>query len=268
VTTDVDVWNKALGAMGSRSTVASLQEQSAEANACALRYNDLRDQLLRAANWGFALGDATLALLRAAPGTPENSASTATTWNPSLPSPPWLYSYAYPTDCLRFRGVLPPVFYGGSGAVPISPVQSYIQAPFGGPARERHWRQASEPDGNGNQQRVINTNVSQALGSYTRRIILPDSWDPEFGNALVYALAAELSIPLSGDKGLSDRNVKRVEQALSAARVTDANEGVENQNRMPDWIAIRGGNAGIAGNGIINGIDQGWDSVCIAGTVI
>jgi hypothetical protein len=269
VTTDVDICNRALGAMGTRSTIASLQEASAEAAACQLRYNDLRDQMLRAANWGFALGTAQLGLLRAAPGTPENSSGTQTTWTPALPSPPWLYSYAYPTDCIRFRGVKAPALYSTAGTVPLSPVQTYIQPPFGAPGDGMwRWQQAIEQNANGNPQRVINTNVSQALGGYTRQITLPDLWDVGFRQALIYALAAELSIPLSGDKGLRDRNVQGVKEALTAARVVDANEGEATQDRMPDWIRIRGGNAGYLGDTLTDWLNGGWDGIAIVGTDI
>ena len=51
---EVDICNEALSVMGSRSTIASLTENSAEAIQCNLRYETVRDQLLRLAPWAFA----------------------------------------------------------------------------------------------------------------------------------------------------------------------------------------------------------------------
>lgn len=247
MTTDTDICNQALGAMGTRSTIVSLSERSAEATACALRYNALRDDMLREALWGFARGSAVLGLLRAAPGTPENTASTATQWTPLFPTPPWLYSYAYPPDCIRFRTVLTSATYAPGGYPPISPVQTYDPP---GPMADRdgeRFQQSVEPDTTGNQQRVINTNARQAIGCYTRRLTLPDSWDPSFQQAFIYRLAAELSIPLSGDKALAKSNYEKALQKLTSVRVDDANEGTAQQNRLPDFIAIRNGAGGWRG---------------------
>jgi hypothetical protein len=241
MTTDVDICNRALQQMGTQSTIVSLSELSAEAAACALRYNNLRQRLLRAALWGFAKASGTLTLLRAAPGTPELPSTTAISWSAAFPTPPWQYSYAYPLDCLRFLGVqFPTIYASGSAGIPISPVQTYLQPPAADDEPKIPWEQAVEPDAFGNQQRVIHCDVSQALGVYTRDLLLPDQWDPAFQSAMVAALAAELSIPLSGDKGLYDRNTKAVRDILTEIRVMDANEGQAIDNRMPDALRARG----------------------------
>ena len=86
---DVDICNLALLHLGTRSTVSSLSEGSAEANACALVYPVTRDLLLTQHKWGFATRRAALADL----GNPPDD---------------WAYRYAYPTDCLLARAIYQP----------------------------------------------------------------------------------------------------------------------------------------------------------------
>ena len=111
MTSILDIANRALSAVGARSGAAgsvtalqSLNASSNEAFQVNLLLNPTRDDLLRAAHWNFARKTALLSLLKAAPGTPENS-STPTAWSSAYPPPPWLYSYGYPSDCLKMRSV-------------------------------------------------------------------------------------------------------------------------------------------------------------------
>ena len=82
MTTDADIANMALSRLGTRATIAALNENSAEARAIVTWYATVRDSLMRARDWNFSR--VTLAL--ASSGTPPAR---------------WGRSYAYPSDCLR-----------------------------------------------------------------------------------------------------------------------------------------------------------------------
>src|SRR5438045_8831417 len=98
---EVSICNRALQAIGTRTSIASLTEASVEARNCNLIYADTRDELLGMAYWNFAAKTAYLSLLKSAPGTPTNAASTASQWSSAFPAPPWLYEYVYPYDCIK-----------------------------------------------------------------------------------------------------------------------------------------------------------------------
>lgn len=83
--TDADIGNMALSRLGTRATIASLTENSAEARALNTWYATIRDDLLRAADWNFN----RVYLDLAESGTPPVR---------------WYYSYAYPSDALKIWG--------------------------------------------------------------------------------------------------------------------------------------------------------------------
>src|SRR5438270_202467 len=73
----------ALGHVGNSSQIASLTEKSNEARACALYYEQCRDEVLQAFPWPFA------------------TVITALTLVATDPTTEWGYSYRYPVDGLR-----------------------------------------------------------------------------------------------------------------------------------------------------------------------
>jgi hypothetical protein len=89
---DVQICSLALDAAGTRSTIASLQENSKEARACSRQYGPSLAAVLQAAHWNFARKQAGLTLLLDGTKTP-----------PDVVPQPWLYEYAYPDDCVQGR---------------------------------------------------------------------------------------------------------------------------------------------------------------------
>ena len=77
-----DICNLALGHLG-EAPIASMDDDSVAARACARHYPGTRDQLLRSHRWNFAQARATLTRLNEAPAFG------------------WSYQYALPSDCLR-----------------------------------------------------------------------------------------------------------------------------------------------------------------------
>lgn len=116
----IDIGNRALQALGSRTTMASLTEASNEAFQTNLVITQVRDELLRTAPWNCATNTAVLTYITSVPGTPENLFPAPPTWRKGLPAPPWAYEYQYPVDCLRPISIVPQFTTGFSGGVPIT----------------------------------------------------------------------------------------------------------------------------------------------------
>ena len=246
MTSEVDIANRALSAIGTRSQIASLDEGSNESIQCKLLLEPLRDEILRMAPWNCARNFTNLSLICAAPGTPENPTTGTPTWQKGIPPPPWSYEYAYPSDCLRPIYVVPQFTTGFSSGVPITTAVTGGAPAFwnGPPVRFQvaidQIGSGGKPDPNGQDQRVILTNQEQAILCYMRRVTNPDVWDDQFQQALVAALGARLAIALTGDKGLAQLGIQDANRYIMMARQTDGNEGLTINDVTPDWIRTRG----------------------------
>ncbi len=242
---EVQICNEALSLVGTRSTITSLSESSAEAQQCNLRYATVRDRILRLAPWNFAKKVDTAAMLKAAPGTPENTEASGV-WSNSWPPPPWCYSYTYPADCLLLRAVLPQPYVLESATTPIYPYTQVNVAPqFNRAAR---FSRGQDTDVNGNIVQGIFTNQNQAILCYTRRVTETGLFDTMFYSALVNALAGELSFPLTGETRQSQALYAQANSLIISARVSDANESMDVLDHTPDWLRVRGiGTQEIAG---------------------
>ena len=228
MTSAIDICNRALSMIGTRSTIASLDEASVEAQFCKIHYDNTRTSVLRVHNWSFARRQATLALIAAAAGMPENADGSG-----RIPLVPWSYEYAYPTDCLRVRAIYQPAAAGTAIPFIIS----------------------SDQDTAGNDIKVILTNQAQAILIYTADIPNPDLWDNEFADTMVAALAADLAIPLTGDKAIMAACLQIYNATLLQARTTDSVETPTNRENIPDWIAVRGySTSSQADSGFINSV--------------
>lgn len=86
--TETEICNLALSHLNYGVEIASLDEDTEEANACRRVYETARDELLRDYEWPFATKFAALAEVEADP-TDE-----------------WGYSYRYPSDCKFFRRIV------------------------------------------------------------------------------------------------------------------------------------------------------------------
>jgi len=82
----VKICNMALSHIGANSSIESLSEASAEAQACDIWYDFSRTQTLEANNWNFARKRLTLV-----------------THADDPPSGVWAYRYQYPSDCVMIR---------------------------------------------------------------------------------------------------------------------------------------------------------------------
>lgn len=226
MTSAVEICNRALGLIAARSTISALNENSPEANACAIWYPDARDWLLRTYRWNFARAQISMTLLQTAPGVDEQPASN-TIWSFA----PWAYEYAYPPDCLQFRYILPTWNAQPWTTLPVWFAQPPV--PF-----------AVSTDFNQGGQRikVIQTNQPLAVGLYT--VALTDAntglFDAGFIEALAYALAARIALPITGDKKIGGAMEQVAIQRALQAQASDGTEGLAQQDPMPDWFRVRG----------------------------
>jgi hypothetical protein len=142
MTSVTDICNRALQAIGTRTTVTDAElanETSNEAIQFNLVYENYRDDLLRMAPWNCAMRTANLTYISSVPGTPENSSPATNLWQPGQPAPPWAYEYQYPVDCLRAVMIIPANQTGFASGVPITTAVTGGAAAFwsGPPVRFR-----------------------------------------------------------------------------------------------------------------------------------
>ena len=235
--TIVNICNLALLSVASRSQISSLNDGSAEADACATLFNFVYTQLARTARWNCLQKQATLSMLAAAQGTPENPTGTST----PLPPTPWLYTYAYPSDCLAMRYIVPSypsTTVVGSG----SPTTFSNQAPTWLPTSGSQipFQVAYSTDTTGNPIQVIYTNQDIAQAVYTVNQPNPSVWDSLFTSAMVASLAAYLVPAINLNMALMQQSAAAAERLIMQARVADGNEGVTVVDHVPDWIRVRG----------------------------
>lgn len=129
MTTLVEITNRALQDIGTRTTISSMSENSNEAIQSNLVIEALRDEITRMAPWNAATDYVNLTYITSSPGTPENQTEATALWQKGQPPPPFAYEYQYPVQCLRPLWVVPQFQTGFSGGVPIT------TAVTGGPAQ-------------------------------------------------------------------------------------------------------------------------------------
>jgi hypothetical protein len=210
------------------------------------------DAVFRSAHWNSARKQATLTLLKAAHGTPENPSG-------ALPTPPipWRYEYGYPDDCLKVRFVIPrhhasetstPLMTNASGNHHHNVRTSLPFVP------------AIDTDTNGNQIKVILTNAPRAEAVYTARITNVDLWDPMLQNAVIGALGAWLCSPVSGSDEKKKLAIAMASGLITQARISDGNEGITSTDHTPDWMEVRNTGSNWGWSDRDGGYLAGWDS--------
>jgi hypothetical protein len=236
----IDIYRQALAKVGTRTTIASPDEDTPEGRQLRLFYPTVRQQAMRAANWGFCRWVANGTLLRAAPGTPENTASWDGIWTTSMPPAPWLYSYVLPADCLRMRQVAPQSASNDALAIPLFPDDVYAAPAARLPSAR--FEVGMDRDNNGKPTPAVLTNQSQALFVYTLDITNPQLFPSDFVETVSSALAGQICMQLGGDLNRTKILLQAANMAIEAARMADANQGHERREYMPDSIAARGTN--------------------------
>lgn len=205
ISSEVQVYNLALNAIGARSNISLPTEVSREAEVCNLWYSPVRDQILAAAPWPEATKIAYPALLA--------TADDEDAWLETEPRTGYAYVYAMPSDALRPRY--------------MSDFSRFLYTSYNG-------------------QRVLHSNTEDAILAYTSRLTNIALWDAELQMAIVYGLAANICMPLSGKPSRAKMLAEKANELIMNARVSAANTNNESYESIPDWIIARGFNHSIA----------------------
>lgn len=217
----VDVCNLAVARLGDAAEIVSIEppDGSAQAAHCARFLPMVRDSLLQAHAWGFALRREALAAITMPVGVSG-----------------WLYAYAMPNQCLQLLAVqagdASDDFIGATTDADDALRSSAAQAP--------HLVELT-PDG----AMVILTDTEGAVARFVKRIEDPTLWSPLFTESLSWRLAAAVAGPLlKGDAGMQQaRRCEEIAAAvLARARAQDAQQSrprVLSQPLASSWLSAR-----------------------------
>lgn len=222
MSSQVEIANMALDLIGTRSTISSFTEGSAEANAVSRHWSNAVDAILRSAHWNFARKQVALAVLKDA------------TQGQATPTP-WLYEYSYPSDCVLMRSIMPMIQI--SPVTPGTPAGTSPVAALGNPVK---FLTGTDLDFNGNPINVILTNQPQAIGVYTFRNTNTGMWDPLFVQAMAAYLGARICLALTGDKNTQRMALAEAQQYSLDAQKKNGDEGLTIIDGTPDWMRVRG----------------------------
>ena len=208
-TTETDICNLALAALGDEATVVSIDppEGSAQADHCAQWYPSARDTVLEAHDWKFASRRALGAAL-------------------TSPTPTWSYAYAKPNGALRVVAVLPP------GAT--------SDFDEGLTKNEQPFDLETLEDGT----EVIVTNQPDAVIRFTAAAVDPGKFPPLVVQAIVRLLASYLAGPvLKGETGRAESRAQlQLHDAwMRKAQASDMNQGRRDEQHVAQQLAARGG---------------------------
>jgi len=212
---DVVISRMALSHVGARSTIESLEEESAEAKQCKLWYDFSRKQTLEVFDWNFARKRQVLAL-----------------HNDSAPEGVWLFRYQYPADCIAARRVENPVISAAGGGVFTSEAFKHVVGvnPDAVPY---------EVEISTDQTKSILTDLEDAILVYTFDLTNENLFPAMFIEALSRALASRIAFSLTGKKNIAEDQFRLFLALINAAEVRNANEQVMKPPRDAEWVRGR-----------------------------
>lgn len=216
VTSELDIWNLALTRVG-HEPLASVTERGKGGDRCRLHYPVMRDTVLTAHPWNFAIRRVELAQLA------------------FTPTFEFTYAHALPTDpyCLRVlrteweaNGYASTAVYGFPG-----------MHGFAGQAIE--WRIETVAI-NGTGIRALLCNESSAKIEYIARISDVAMYSALFVDALAARLAAEIAMSLTDNQALTKTLLDLYTLKMAEARIMDAMEGTPREVINTDaWLIAR-----------------------------
>lgn len=219
----VDICNLALSQLGDNATVASIDppEGSAQAEHCARWYPIARNTLLEMHTWSFATRRDALALLT----------DTVETWE---------YVYAMPNETISVIAVLDPDAPDdySRNILDYSDVCNTDVSQAWGSYSPQPYTIETLPSG----QRVILTNVEEAVVRYTTVVTDTTKFSPLFVQAMIPLLASYLAGPIfKGAEGaqMSDKMYQKFMVLLAQAKASDSEQRKVNLHHVVPWMSGR-----------------------------
>lgn len=183
MTTNIDLTNRALAQIGTRSRITAFDDGSAEGLYAGILYAGLRDFLLREGDYEFAMQVATPVLVEP-------------------PFAPWFYTYALPGDCVRVRQVVALDF---SNLDP-KPVEFNI---------------INDIYSVGGPQKLVAMRVQMGLLVYVANSVPETNWDSMFTEAFVRMLASALVFALENGAAMSQAKLQEAINFAGLASLKD-----------------------------------------------
>ena len=184
---ETDCLNDALGQIGA-ARITAIDDQSINANHCAVFYPSLRDGLLRSHHWNFAMQRVALAA------------------DVTAPVSEFAYAYTLPGDCLKV------VDYAG-GTPSSSVVWSSEYAGMRFVPRYKI------------EGRKLLTNDGVVYIRYLKQVTNVGEWDGMFYQAVTSLLASKLATAISHDHKMALALQKVGDHLLGLAMAVDGQEG-------------------------------------------
>lgn len=199
---NVSIVNAGLALLGA-ARISSFSEDQEAAIFANEHFNDIRDAVLRAHPWSFAVKRASLAAL-----------STAPAWE-------FARQYRVPSDALRL--------------LEVQEQDLFVSLQSGDIMEGLGWH--VENDGSG---RVIVTDLGPPLNiRYVARITDPNQFDSLFVKALSARFALDYAEKATGTSAKVSDVASLYQSFLSQARMVDAQEGTARPFVVTDWLLSR-----------------------------
>ena len=200
--TAVQICNLALSRLGSSLLITALSDNTTQAIQANLIYENVRDMTLEDFPWTFATRSAALT---------EQTTET---------HPFFDFVYTYPT-CLKVLRV----FAEDAEKTSREEFAVYNHYAAGPPVVE---------------VKRIASDIEDAYAEYVVSVADPTLFTYAFVDALAWKLASQLAIPVTGDASKVQLLDAQYQFALSRAKASDANEGVQKLARSSRYKDARG----------------------------
>ena len=205
-TTEVEIANSALTKVGA-DRIISLNDNTKGAKVCKERYPKLRDYLLRAHLWNFAVRRIELAV------------------SVTTPVFEWDFAYPIPVNCLRVLKTNHMEPFASTGDFNTG------RSPLGASGGSSEWKL---------EGRDILSNDSEMKIMYIERVTDVTQFDTMFPEVVALLLASDIAYFMSGSVTLAAAILSEYKLQLAQARSFDGQEGYsENQIIASSWITSR-----------------------------
>lgn len=201
----LNLYNMALAACGADYSLSATNEETIPASVCNLWYENVRQTVLRAAHWKSAKRYARL--------TEEAERDLSADWVTTDPEPGYAFSYALPSSLLAAR----------------------------------YLTDFSQFDiGYDNDKKILSCNIGGSAATdapvlcYTIDVTDVTLFEPDLYQALIYGLAAHISMPLTGKVARVRGLLELANGVLLSARAATANEMYVVYNQFTERLQARG----------------------------